>query len=340
MAEKIPKIDRALQEAADWLTLLNSRTVSTASVAEFRAWRSDPANAAAYDSVESVWKRTLRLKGDPELQKILLNARKPKRGIRGALNRPGGRGLAAASVAVLAGVLVLAGLRFFDTGESYSTRVGEERLVRLDDGSRVRLDTDTKVRVQLTGKKRRVELTRGRAFFEVAHDASRPFVVVADRTDIRALGTQFDVRRDGSRVDVILVEGRVLVKGPDATGEGRWILKPGQTLQLDQSSRGAGRVTSIQTEAATSWTTGKLTFSALPLGAAVDEVNRYSPNKVVLDVAALASTPVSGVFNSGDTNAFVAAVCDLYDLKAERDADGTVRLKAPQTQSPQFGVSE
>lgn len=338
MADEVRSFDQARQEAAEWLTLLNSRTVSTNSVTAFRTWRRDPVNAAAYSSVESIWKRAIRLADDPEARRILIEAQQRKPTVKGALSRPGGRGVAAATVAVLAGFIVVACLHFINGEKSYSTGVGEERTVHLSDGSKLKLDTDTSLSVRLSGRERRVQLTRGRALFDVARDAARPFVVDAGQTEVRALGTKFVVHRDRDRVDVVLVEGSVRVERPKASAPRQWIMQPGQNLSVAQGTKTAPRIEVVDPKLAMSWTSGRLIFSETPLEDAVAEVNRYSQNKVILDVEGLVRAPISGAVDSGDTEAFVSAVCELYALTPNRLADGTVRLSAApatSTQQPQ-----
>ncbi len=82
----------------------------------------------------------------------------------------------------------------------------------LPDGSRMTLDTDSEVDIAFAPERRNLRLVKGRAFFDVAHDAQRPFAVVADGREVEALGTRFDVRMDPGQVRVVLVEGRVSVK--------------------------------------------------------------------------------------------------------------------------------
>lgn len=326
MADEVRNFDEARREAVDWLTLLNSRTVSASSVTAFRLWRRDPVNAAAYASVESIWKRAIRLNDDPEARRVLVESQQRKRGAKGAMSRPGGRGLAAATAVVLAGLLVMVGLQFLDDGKSYSTGVGEERLVRLSDGSKVRLDTDTSLSVHITRGQRRVELARGRALFDVERDVARPFVVTAGQTKILALGTRFAVRRDRDQVDVVLVDGSVRVEKPNGSGQTQWVLKSGQRMNLKPSTKAAPSIEVIDSETATSWTTGRLVFRGTPFEEAVAEVNRYSQSKVILDAESLRTAPISGAVDSGDTEAFVSAVSELYDLTPHRLADGSVRL--------------
>lgn len=98
---------------------------------------------------------------------------------------------------------------------AFETGIGEQRLVTLDDGTRMQLDTNSHVEVRLGQNARRVEMTDGRAFFDVAHDAKRPFDVDVDGTIVTAVGTRFSVRRDGDRVWVVLSEGRVRIAAPD-----------------------------------------------------------------------------------------------------------------------------
>ena len=172
-------------------------------------------------------------------------------------------------------------------------------------------------------------LARGEAFFEAAHDAARPFVVEADGTRVRAVGTKFDIRREPDLVRVTLLEGRVQVANADQPAS--TTLSPNQ--QLTVTAKGVSPVRQADVAEASAWTSGRLIFHETPLEDAVAEVNRYSSRKLVLDVpVGLARTPVSGAFNTGDTHGFVSAVEGGYDLQSSSDVDGAVHLRprAPQ----------
>ena len=207
-------------------------------------------------------------------------------------------------------------------GDTYSTEVGEQRLVRLTDGSRLRVDTDSQLRVRMRRDQRLIELVRGQAFFEVAHDPSRPFIVRSNGTSVRAIGTRFDVRRGKDGVQVILLDGKVRVESA-ASGKS-WTLAPGEEIR---PSAPAPAPRAIDAAAATSWTSGRLVFQNQPLQSAIDQVNRYSDTKVVLGEASLAKTTVSGSFETGDTEAFVGAVKDLYGLKITSRTPKEIRLE-------------
>ena len=157
-----------------------------------------------------------------------------------------------------------------------STHVGEQRLVVLNDGSRVRLNTDTKLNVRFGLHERRVVLAKGEAFFEAAHDATKPFIVEADGARVRAIGTKFDVRRAGQNVQVTLVEGRVRVGRAAAPNE--VTLLPNQQLSITpQRISAPAPVDGLQ---ASDWTTGRLVFRGVPLASAIEEINRYTDRKI------------------------------------------------------------
>jgi transmembrane sensor len=318
MARSAAADKRAREEAAAWFTRLSRRSVPLQSLEDFRAWRQDPQNRAAYQAVESTWRDAGALAGDPDIA-AAVTATVGRRARRRPAAWAWPAGAIAAGLGVLAAVLVLSG-----GATTYATAVGEQRLVRLADGSGLRLDTDTKLAVAFRDGERRVQLLRGQAFFEVAHDPARPFIVDAGPMRVRALGTRFDVRRDGADATVTLVEGSVQVRSLGAAS-GAWTLKPGERVALDRTPP---RATTADVAQATSWTSGRVIFRGLPLAQAIDEINRYSPHKIRLEAQAVAAVPVTGSFETGDIDAFVRAVGDLHGLAATKAADGTIVLDA------------
>ena len=114
----------------------------------------------------------------------------------------------AAMAVIVCAIGLFAAFRWW-SGSAYVTGKGEQRLVRLDDGSRVSMNSDSRMRVEFGAGERRIWLEKGEAFFDVAHDAEVPFVVVAGQRQVRALGTAFVVRYEGLRTAITLVEGKV-----------------------------------------------------------------------------------------------------------------------------------
>lgn len=313
MATSRPEDERAEREAADWFAKLNTLSVTTAALEQFQAWRRIPSNDAAYERIEALWDVGGRLRDDPDIQRGVAQALNRRPWLHRALDLWNAAPKARNGAIAMAAAALLALTFVIDQSGQYRTGVGEQQVVTLDDGSRLRLDTDSRVKVRFGKAGRDIRLLRGQVFFDVAHDPSRPFVVTADGTRVRALGTRFDVRLAGEAVKVTLVEGSVEVTQPETAKA--WRLAPGQALNTDQTTV---QPRQVDVAAATSWTSGRLIFRETPLAQAVAEVNRYSRNKVVVDSPRLQNVSVNGVFEVGDTEAFVSAVSDLFELDAKR----------------------
>ena len=318
------QVDR---EAADWFSRLSQTRIENEDLAAFAEWRRDPLNLAAYNRIEDISRAVRGLTDDPEIQAATRQARTrpPERRDRWTFFNLSPKawgpalGLAGAATASLIGWLIF-------TAPTYSTAVGEQFSARLDDGSRVQLNTDTRLRVRFTSGVRRVELLRGQAFFDVAHDTARPFIVAAGAAQVRAVGTKFDVRRDPGEVRVTLAEGKVAIHD-GADGGKDWMLTPGQSLDLGVRAK-LSRPTPADVPATTAWTTGYVTFHDVALADAVIEINRYTREKIVLGAGVPADRKVSGVFPTGDTRDFVAAVTKLYGLKTSPRLGGGLELSA------------
>ncbi|MGH6910836.1 MAG: FecR family protein, partial [Phenylobacterium sp.] len=304
--------------------VLKRPTITAQALRDFDVWKRNAANAEAFAEIKRTYATEDRLASDPLIQAATREALSARPARPAAARTAGGwRGpfsLAVASVLVLggAGALYVAQSR-----PAFSTDVGEQRMEVLKDGSRVRLNTDSKVRIRFSQGQRHVTLDRGEAFFEVAHDASRPFIVESAGAQVRALGTKFDVRHDPGAVQVTLLEGRVEVTQTGRPATAR--LAPNQALTVTAAGISAPRAAAAAEAAG--WTTGRLTFRSVPVSAAIDEMNRYSRRKIVLTSAdGVAAEPVSGVFEPGDTATFVAALETVFDLQVADQTANEIRL--------------
>lgn len=310
-------------EASRWFTIVTNPAISVADVKRFRAWREDPENAAAFEKVERMWGRAETLKDIPAIRNATADvlARYPKVRLEPTpfKLRP-----LIATVAVISGLAVAGGLYALQPWQpTYATAVGAQRLEVLADGSRVRLNTDTRIQVRLSNSERNIRLLKGEAFFEVAHDAGRPFVVEADGARVRALGTKFDVRRDNGRVSVTLVQGSVEVRQSRTAPATK--LAPGQGLTVTE--QGVSRPQRQDVADATDWINGQLSFNGVPLRDAVAEMNRYTVRKIVLTAPdAVGAERVSGRFEAGDTDNFVAALGAVYGLKVTAKTAREIRI--------------
>lgn len=331
MDETATEDARATSEAADWFARLGARSVTNSDVTNFHIWRRDPRNDAAYVKIEEVWRKAERLQGDPEIEAIaeaVVHPKTPPPPTKpvSALKLPPARvRWTSLSVLILVGAAALISQPIW-RGTLYATDAGEQRVVGLSDGSQIKLDTRTRLRVRFTKATRHVDLESGQALFTVAHDGARPFLVDAGNTEVRAVGTRFDVRRDRHEVRVVLVQGVVEVRDATAPASAPVRLQAGE--ELTPKAAGMTRRTA-DIEAATGWTQGRIVLRSVPLRQAVAEVNRYSRDQLELEPGPIGETEVSGVFDAGDTEAFLAAIKDLHGLTPERQWNGTLRLRSP-----------
>jgi len=328
-----------LEQAAGWrLKLMRDPSVGNSD--EYLRWCADPFNARAREAILKAWSSVGALQSTPAVLELRREAvaRLREAGVARSKRR---RWTASAAAAVLViGVgLAWPGLHQWSldnipwlNATSYRTDIGERRIVALPDGSRISMDSDTSVRVSYRGTARSITLERGRSRFDVAHDPNRPFTVAAGPQTVVAIGTSFDVERLQSSVLVTLIQGQVVIKGPQPRGtpetrgpaESSISLKAGEELVVARNVRPAVVTTDLQV--ARAWESGRLLFRDELLGDAVARVNRYTTNPIQIDPS-IASIRVSGVFNAGDVSSFVSAVTSYFPVQALTTDTNTIILQ-------------
>jgi len=216
-------------------------------------------------------------------------------------------------LALVLAVQVVAPLRGSDA-QSYATARGQREAVALADGSRLTLNTATRLRTAVTAKQREVWLEQGEAFFDIAHDASRPFVVHAGRQTVTVLGTKFSLLREGERLRVAVLEGRVQVQAEQSRPA---VLVRDDTAVAEASNVLVSRQTSQQLNAALSWLQGKLVFDQVSLAEAASQFNRYNRKQLVITDAAAASIGIGGVFDANNAEAFARLLHAGFGLQVQ-----------------------
>ena len=241
----------------------------------------------------------------------------------------------AAGVAALA----LAGAlyaTFRSAADEYETEIGGREQIALSDGSHVDLNTDSELLVQLTATRRDVTLVRGEAFFRVAHEARRPFYVLAGNTVVRAVGTEFSVRlHDDNRVEVLVTEGRVAM-AERSTDSAHPVVPPSAAAvsasERATDSHGGVSIAKLRTSDVLrelAWTRGWLVFQGESLDEAVDEFNRYNRRRLIVADSSISQILVSGDFHVTDLDSFVDALEQVYGVRGLTSPDSTtVRLVA------------
>jgi transmembrane sensor len=328
------------EQAAEWLLRTKDAEMSQAERLEFVRWlRESPVHVAEMLRIAQLhgalgsfqhW-ADITPGGAEEDTVAMFPAASPRaegRKIRGRLLP---LSLAASAVcAVLVGSIWLIprlGQQEFDTD------IGERREVTLADGSHLQIAPETRVRVRFGTKQRRVVLEHGRAVFRVAKDPARPFVVEADRTTVRAVGTAFGVELERDAVTVTVSHGRIAVtQAPpkdipfiDANAPPM----PAMTLVAgEQVAARAGHLSAVHhvdVGRELAWADNRLVLQDDTVAEAAQLFN--NANRLQLRIAdpTLAARRISGVFDASDPLSFVALLeSEQPPISAERSGDELV----------------
>jgi transmembrane sensor len=320
-------------EAAEWLIEQADGPLSPDRKAAFDAWLSlSESNKAAYWRLEFGWEEADRvgaLGHDPyELSPEVGDPSRRRWWVPAAI---------AASVALAVGLQQLAPGGPIDppagktppivmAATSYSTALGRKRLVGLPDGSRIQLNTQSKVRTELSPARREAWLDHGEAFFEIARHDNQPFIVHAGDRQITVLGTKFAVRRDGDKVVVAVLEGRVQLDELKGDRPTRSAIIVGGDIAM-----AAGPATLVtarseeKVENALSWRQGNLMFEQERLAAIADEFNRYNEKKLVVDARSAGAIRITGTFPANRPDAFARLLRDAFGLQID-DSGREIRV--------------
>jgi transmembrane sensor len=204
------------------------------------------------------------------------------------------------------------------------------RAATLPDGSRVILSAQTSLNVDFNGPKRNLDLSSGEAYFKVQHDRRHPFVVQAGDISVTAVGTAFDVRREPNRVTVTVEEGTVEIAGSTFAKIGlptTWRAEAGYQLTYSSGGRTA-MISSVDTSSALKWRSGELAYVWEPLGAVIEDLNRYSQHKVIIKDPAIAALRFTGTVFTASLGDWVKAIEQSYPVRADSAANGDIVLVA------------
>lgn len=304
------KRSEAEHAAAAWIARRDTRPWTEADAAALAAWLEESAgNRAAYYRLNGAWQEAGRLKAfmgsEPGPRPAPAESRRL-------------RYLAVAATAVLA---VCSALWVFQGdlfgGARYSTVVGGLQKIAMTDGSVVTLNTASEVRIAMTQSQRRVELEHGEAFFEVAKDPARPFVVSAGGRRIIAVGTAFSVRRDRDDIRVAVAEGKVRMEIPGKEAALTQALAAGSIVRTASDAVLLQKKSLADIEQNLSWRSGMLTFRDTPLAEAVDEFNRYNVRKIVIDDPRIAAIEIGGIFRATSLDPFIYLLQKAFPIHAD-----------------------
>ncbi len=290
-----------LDQALEWCVRLQDPGVTPAEQEAFTQWlAADPSHPAAWQRARQVW-GVAGVAGNAHV----------------AAGQPtGGRktwrrsvGLASAAAVLLAVTLfALSPARWAD----YRTEVAQIRSWTLEDGSTVQLAPQTALDVSFSAGERRLRLYQGEAWFKVAPNPSRPFIVEAAGGDVRALGTAFDVQvlKDGANVTVTEHSVRVSRAGQQTeAGEGQ---------ALHYGTQGIGALRSVEPGQQLAWREQRLVFRDEPLSQVLQRLQPYSRAHLLMTDSSLARLRVTAVVQAREADVTLQSLQVILPIRITR----------------------
>ncbi|MBX2847383.1 MAG: FecR domain-containing protein [Acidiferrobacterales bacterium] len=212
------------------------------------------------------------------------------------------------------------------------TEVGERKSEALPDGSFVHVNTISSAQITYTRDERSVILRSGEAFFDVAPEVDRPFVVYAADTTVRAVGTAFSVYNNNGEISVAVTEGSVEFMSAG-------ISKIIAAIEQGSGSRSNGNVatyrdqhTQVDTQPASevtrrlSWQDGMLEFRGEPLEYVVQQLSRYTDAQIVIVDDDIKDIRLGGYFKIGDIEGLASTLALGFNIQVDVISEDLIQV--------------
>ncbi|MET4896916.1 FecR domain-containing protein [Sphingomonadaceae bacterium jetA1] len=184
------------------------------------------------------------------------------------------------------------------TIQEFAAATGEVKMVPLKDGSTVMLGSNTRITVRFSDSGRQVTLTDGNAYFDVAHDAARPFTVSAGQARTVVLGTKFDLALSHGDVDLAVERGLVRFEAQNQA-KAAVLVKAGYHSQFHDGR--PDTPSHIRPDRVGAWREGWIEAEDMPVSRLVAEFQRWSGRTIDIESPSIARQRVAGRFRlTGD----------------------------------------
>lgn len=313
-------------EAAAWVARFDGRAPAAEERATFNDWIGrSPDHASAYEEALRTWRDLAAMRGS-EQYRALLGKPTLRERLVSVLRAPRWVAVAVSVAAIVAVAWLgvsLDALPFLHLPTLVATQPAEVRELTLPDGTRIVLGAQSQIDFVVTGNTRRATVIAGDAFFAVAHDASRPFIVSAGDYTVRVVGTQFEIRRRPDTVRVAVSEGRVAV---GRAGErDASVLPSGAAWTAGKSGVEVHPVDAFDVGA---WRRGRLFYDNTMLRDIVADANRYTHTRIVIVDPQLETLRLTTSFRTSQVDGMVETLQAALPLVAERRVNGDILLRA------------
>ncbi len=354
--------DPVLRQAAEWALELGDTRTPLERIAEWQSWlAANVQHREAFSSIEELlgvadgarklpWPNAQEVAADVYDGAISVSAWKASKLRLGVQDHQGNklrlpdfrsfkdrvllRGALAAALLLAVTLFVADYPRELNFGgllayKRVETPAGGTLKIVLTDGSAVDISGQSSLRTVFTRRIRTSTLEQGEAFFRVARDVTRPFVVRAGSTSVTAVGTAFNVRRSGERVVVSVVEGAVKVSSTDRAQDDAVAAKnlnAGQQLTIGARDTEPTIVT-IDTSTIAGWRDGHLRYLNEPLSSVIVDIKRYTGREIELAEPAIGDLRITGTVLEHNLDGWLASLEETFPVHAARLPDGSIKIE-------------
>ena len=338
-------------QASEWVVRMHDSVLDVKEQVEFETWLdADATHAARYSSFLELWNEIPNLTRLGGLAPLAANgeddsADSSSAGIRWiAGNRWIGRAApAVVALAVIGGIgLAIAAHRYVLPEDAstfqVATDVGQIKTVTLSDGSQITVGPRSRLAIRYSSAARLARLDEGEAFFDIAHDPTKPFVVRSGASSVRVLGTRFEVNHSGPSLRIGVLEG-VVTLDPGTSSASR--IKAGNRAEVVERPHGTPQVSISSMEAQGpgweetigTWRQGRFVYNDVRLGDVAADLNRFYRAGVRIDDRTVSDLRISAAFRAGDIPDFIETLGKVVPVTVDRDENGTFRL-SKRTRAP------
>lgn len=288
-----------MREALRWFAIMRDDEVTDEDRRAFESWmQQGDEHRAAWERATSLWSA---------LAPVEVEFRNRR---RRTLSR---RAFVCAGLGLL--VAGPAGYRLYRNGmlADFTTASGERRDLTLADGSTVEMGSRSALSIDYSQAWRRLVLHRGEAYFTVAADQRRPFIVTSSGGETRALGTRFNIHTDDDLVTITVAEHEV-----DVSLEGGPASRIGAGWQLAYAPDRMLAPVEVDLQSVEAWRSGRLVYHGAPLRRVLHDIERYRGGYVVLLDQQIGDLPVSAAFNTASADAALDSIAQTLPIRVRR----------------------
>lgn len=342
--------------ATDWFLKMRDGDLSEEEFNKWKAWiSSDFSHEKIFDEIASFWELSSRLTDvktpiSDELNLDTYDGEKPVVEYISQSKQLSAQSYVTRALASAAVILLLFGTYWLSNSdlfmrledETYYTSAGEHRTITLSDGTEITLGAQSEIDVKYSPKTRKINFSKGEAYFDVAKDVDRPFVVQAGPRVVRAVGTAFNINIGLRDIEVTVIEGKVDVSPaqlpsqdinkevsnqlPESSASSAQLIV-GDLVSYDRSGN-LSDIEKIDPVLTVSWRHGTMIFVDKPLVSVIYEVNRYSDTHISIVDKSIEELRITGTVQQKEVRDWLIGLEKALPIRlVETDEHGVLIIE-------------